>query len=177
MHALLFLASTLLAGDGVKIWYQETGRGTPVIVIHGGPGMDHQSLARDLTPPEKHHRVIAQDHRGGGRSTLPPDTALLTIDHHVDDLEALRKHLGLEKVTLIAHSFGPAIAAQYAMRYPERVERMIFLSPIPPGKGKFFEEYGATLMTRLTDDQRKRAGELQKEVATAADVNAVCRQY
>jgi proline iminopeptidase len=177
MHALLFLASTLLAGDGVKIWYQETGRGTPVIVIHGGPGMDHQSLARDLTPLEKHHRVIEYDQRGGGLSTLPSDTKLLTIDHHVDDLEALRKHLGLEKVTLIAHSFGPAIAAQYAMRYPERVERMIFLSPIPPRKGKFFEEYGATLMTRLTDDQRKRAGDLQKEVATASDVNAVCRHY
>jgi proline iminopeptidase len=177
VHALLFLASTLLAGDGVKIWYQESGRGTPVIVIHGGPGMDHESLARDLTPLEKHHRVIEYDQRGGGRSTLPADTKLLTIDHHVDDLEMLRKKLGLEKVTLLAHSFGPAIAAQYAMRYPDRVERMIFLGPIPPRKGKFFEEYGATLRSRLTESNRARAGELQKAMATSTEVNALCREY
>src|SRR5438067_511711 len=175
--ALLFAAKFVTAGDGVKIWYNESGRGTPVIIIHGGPGMDHESLARDLTPLEKHHRVIEYDQRGGGLSTLPADTKLLTIDHHVDDLEALRKQLHLEKVTLIAHSFGPAIAAQYAMRYPDRVERMIFLSPIPPRKGKFFEEYGATLRSRVAEADRMRASEIQKEMATSKDVNALCREY
>src|SRR5258705_10453644 len=100
MHALLFLASTLLAGDGVKIWYQETGRGTPVIVIHGGPGMDHESLARDLTPLEKHHRLIEYDQRGGGPSTLPADTKRPPIEHSADDLEAPRHHLRLPKRTL-----------------------------------------------------------------------------
>ena len=177
MHALLFLASTLLAGDGIKIWYNATGRGTPVIIIHGGPGMDHESLARDLGPLEKRHRVIEYDQRGGGLSTLPDDTKLLTIDHHVDDLEALRKKLRLEKVTLIAHSFGPAIAAEYAMKYPDRVERMIFLSPIPPRKGKFFEEYGATLRSRVSQADLKRAGEIQKEMPASNDVNALCREY
>lgn len=54
---------------------------------------------------------------------------------------------------------------------------MIFLSPIPPAKGKFFEEYGATLTTRLTDDQRKRADELQKALGTSTDTTAVCREY
>jgi proline iminopeptidase len=146
-------------------------------VIHGGPGMDHGSLAADLAPLERRHRLIYYDQRGGGRSTLPADTALLTIDHHVEDLEALRKHLGLDKVTLLAHSFGPAIAARYAIRYPQRVERMIFLSPIPPVKGKFFEEYGAALTKRLTDDERARGAELQKAFETSADATAVCREY
>jgi proline iminopeptidase len=165
------------AGDGVRIWYTESGKGSPVIVIHGGPGMDHESLAADLAPLERHHRVIEYDQRGGGRSTLPADMAQLTIDHHVDDLEALRKHLGLKKVTLIAHSFGPAIAALYAIRYPENVERMVFLGPIPPRKGKFFEEFGAALQPRLTDEQRKRGAELQKAFATSKDPAAVCREY
>jgi endothelin-converting enzyme/putative endopeptidase len=165
------------AGDGVRIWYTEVGTGSPVIVIHGGPGMDHESLAGDLVPLTAHHRLIEYDQRGGGRSTLPADTALLTIDHHVRDLEALRQHLGLDKVTLLAHSFGPAIAALYAIRYPEHVERMIFLGPIPPRKGKFFEEFGAALGPRLTDAQRKRGSELQAQFATAADIAAVCREY
>jgi len=182
LAALLFAAAAhaqtfVDVGDGVRLFVEERGNGSPVIVIHGGPGMDHGSLSGDLGPLEKHHRVIYYDQRGGGQSTLPPDTALLTIDDHVRDLEALRQHLGLEKVTLLAHSFGPAIAAQYAIKYPEHVERMIFLSPIPPVKGKFFEEYGASLMKRLTDKQRARGEELQKELQTSSDVTAVCREY
>lgn len=164
-------------GDGVRLFVEERGSGTPIVVIHGGPGMDHGSLSGDLGPLEKTHRVIYYDQRGGGRSTLPSDTALLTIDHHVADLEALRKHLGLEKMTLLAHSFGPAIAAQYAIHHPERVERMIFLSPIPPQKGKFFEEYGANLMKRLDDKQRARGAELQKALESSTDTTAVCREY
>lgn len=170
-------AKTFDAGDGVRLWYSEQGKGSPVIVIHGGPGMDHTTLEADLIPLTRHHRVIYYDQRGGGRSTLPADAALLTIDHHVRDLEALRRHLRLEKVTLLAHSFGPAIAAQYAIHHPERVERMIFLGPIPPRKGQFFEDFGSALGERLTPEQRRRAEELQKQLATSADVSAVCRQY
>jgi len=180
---LLLMTSSLSAqhfadaGDGVRLWYSDNGTGSTVIVIHGGPGMDHDSLSADLAPLKVHHRVIEYDQRGGGRSTLPADEALLTIEHHVNDLEALRKHLGLKKVTLLAHSFGPAIAARYAIRYPDNVERMIFLSPIPPLKGKFFEEVGESLMGRLTEEQIKRSDELQKDFETSTDITAVCREY
>lgn len=162
------------AGDGVRIWYTERGKGSPVIVIHGGPGMDHLTLAADLVPLEQRHRVIYYDQRGGGRSTLAADNALLTIDHHLADLEALRTHLGLKKVTLLAHSFGPAVAALYAIRHPDRVERMIFLGPIPPRKGAFFEEYGSRLMARLTPEERTRAEALSFESDNTAEV---CREY
>lgn len=162
------------AGDGVRLWYTQRGQGSPVIVIHGGPGMDHLSLAADLKPLERKHRVVYYDQRGGGRSTLPDDASLLMLEHHVADLEALRKHLGLRKVTLLAHSFGPAIATFYALQYPDRVERMIFLGPIPPRKGAFFEEYAARLNARLTDAQRTRAGQLSFD---SANVVEVCREY
>lgn len=162
------------AGDGVRLWYDIRGKGSPVIVIHGGPGMDHATLAADLVPLEQRHRVIYYDQRGGGRSTLPVDSALLTIDHHVRDLEALRRHLRLRKVTLLAHSFGPAIAALYAIRHPDRVDRMIFLGPIPPRKGEFSQQYGATLRSRLTAGQLARVAELSFESANVAEV---CREY
>jgi proline iminopeptidase len=110
--ALLFAVANVKVGDGVHLFVEQRGHGSPIIVIHGGPGMDHGSLSADLVPLERRHRLIYYDQRGGGRSTLPADTSLLTIEHHVDDLEALRKQLGLEKVTLLAHSFGPAIAAR-----------------------------------------------------------------
>jgi proline iminopeptidase len=171
-------ASTLDVGDGVKIWYAIRGHGDkpPIIVIHGGPGMDSNSVAADFVPLEAKRRLVYYDQRGGGRSSLPADTKLLTIDHHVDDLEALRKHLGIDKVVLIGHSFGPAIAAQYAIKYPEHVDRMIFLAPIPPRKGKFFEEFGAAMKSRLTDAQQKRSAELRKEYESG-DVVAACREF
>jgi proline iminopeptidase len=173
----LVLALMVDVGNNIQLYVEEHGRGTPIVVIHGGPGMDHASLKADLAPLERKHRVIYYDQRGGGRSTLPDDPKQLTIDDHVRDLEALRQHLGLEKLTLLAHSFGPAIAARYAIAHPDRVERMIFLSPIPPVKGKFFEEYGASLRKRLTDAQRERAAELQNGWLTTSDATKLCRDY
>jgi proline iminopeptidase len=165
------------ASDGVQLYYRSLGSGSPVVVIHGGPGMDHGSVANDLEPLARHHRVIFYDQRGGGRSSLPAETSLLHIDKHVEDLESLRRHLGLEKLTLLGHSFGPAIAALYAIRYPQNVERMIFLGPIPPRKATFFEDYGRTLNARLTPEQLARMNELNSAFGTADDVVAVCREY
>ena len=166
------------AGDGVRLWYETVGRGTPVVVIHGGPGMDHNSLAADLVPLTRHHRVVYYDQRGGGRSSLPKDDAQLVIERHVEDLDALRRTLGVEKITLLAHSFGPAIAALYAIRYPDRVERMIFLGPIPPRKATFFEDYGAAMERRMTAEQRARAEALSEAFAKeGTDAVATCREY
>jgi proline iminopeptidase len=171
-------ADTLDVGDGVKLWYTIKGHGDapPIIVVHGGPGMDSGSLSGDLGPLEAKHRLLYYDQRGGGRSSLPADTKLLTIDRHVDDLEALRRHLGVDKIVLIGHSFGPAIIAGYAIRYPGHVDRMVLLGPIPPRKGKFVEEYGRTIESRLTDAQRKRSALLRKQYESA-DVVAACREY
>lgn len=164
------------AGNGIRLWTKQRGHGSPIIVIHGGPGMDHDTLAADVVPLERDHRFIYYDQRGGGRSTLPSDTNLLTIDHFVDDLDAVRKHYGLNKVTLLAHSFGPAVAALYAIKYPSRVNRMIFVGPIPPMKEKFFQEFGATVQSRLTKEQRDRAEALQKQWMTG-DATKICREY
>lgn len=171
-------ADTLEVGDGVAIWYTIKGHGgaPPLVVVHGGPGMDSGTLSGDLTPLELKHRLLYYDQRGGGRSSLPADTKLLTIDRHVDDLEALRRHLGVDKVVLLGHSFGPAIIARYAIRHPAHVDRMILIGPIPPRKGKFAEEYGATIDARLTDAQRKRSAELEKQYESG-DVVAACREF
>jgi proline iminopeptidase len=177
MLAIAMLLAIATSADKVSLWYTEVGKGSPIIVIHGGPGMDHQSLAADLAPLERNHRVIYYDQRGGGRSTLPDDPSKLNVSDHVKDLEALRRHLGIEKMTILAHSFGPAIAALYAIQSPEHIDRMIFLGPIPPRRGKFFEEFRATMQKRLTAAQQKRGEELQNAFETSKDVTAVCREY
>jgi proline iminopeptidase len=64
--------------------------------------------------------------------TFPADTALRDARYFVEDLDALRRHFGLERMNLLAHSFGPVLAARYAQAYPDRVARMIFMGAIGP---------------------------------------------
>jgi proline iminopeptidase len=124
-------------GANAALFYRFIGTGSDVlVVIHGGPGMDMGYMVPDFQPLAERHQLLFYDQRGGGRSELlPDDAALYTMACHVADLEALRHHFGLERLTLVAHSFGPAIAASYAMAHPDRVARMVFIGPVPPRAG------------------------------------------
>ena len=75
--------------------------------------------------------LIMYDQRGSGRSEVVTDPKRLTAEDHVRDLEALRKHVGLRKMTLVGLSWGSGLAALYAAQYPDRVSRMILVSPMP----------------------------------------------
>jgi proline iminopeptidase len=105
------------------------------------------------------------------------DEERLSIDHHVRDLERLRQHLGLERLTLIAHSFGPMLAAKYAIAYPERVERMIFIGALPPRRADIWERFQATVDDRLTPDERERMGDAYAQLLVGPDTVAACRKF
>ena len=169
----------LIEGDGAALFYRMVGTGPDVLVmIHGGPGMDMGYMVPDFAPLAEHHRLLFYDQRGGGRSAhLRDDPALYTMAHHVADLEALRRRFGLERVTLVAHSFGPAIAASYAIAHPERVARMIFLGPVPPRAGDLWKRYGETVDRRLTPDERAELARLEAAMVHGADPVAACRAY
>jgi proline iminopeptidase len=169
----------LIEGDGAALFYRMVGTGPDVLVmIHGGPGMDMGYMVPDFGPLAAHHRLLFYDQRGGGRSAhLRDDPALYTIAHHVADLEALRRRFGLERMTLVAHSFGPAIAASYAMAHPERVARMIFLGPVPPRAGDLWKRYGETVEGRLTPAERAELARLEEAMVHGADPVASCRAY
>jgi proline iminopeptidase len=165
------------ASAGVRLFYRLQGTGRePVVFVQGGPGADMRDVAPDFEPLERGRTFIHYDHRGGGRSTLPDDTALLDISYFVEDLEAVRRHFGLERMTIVANSFGPIIAALYAGKYPERVERMVFVAPTPPFR-RFGEQYMKTVYGALTDPQRKRVREIFQSLSTAEDPIAVCREF
>jgi proline iminopeptidase len=166
-------------GDGAALFYRMVGNGPDVLVmIHGGPGMDMGYMVPDFAPLAAHHRLLFYDQRGAGRSELlRDDPALYTIAHHVADLEALRVRFGLVRMTLVAHSFGPAIAASYAMAHPERVARMIFLGPVPPRAGDMEKRYGVALEARLTAEQRAEMTRLEEAMLHGPDPVQACRAY
>lgn len=165
--------------EGADLYYRTTGSGPDTIVfVHGGPGMDSAYLVPDFAPLAARHTLVFYDQRGGGRSALRgDDPALFTMARHVADLEALRVQLGLARLTLIAHSFGPAIAASYAIAHPDRVARMIFIGPVSPRGAGLWARYGGAVEARLTADQRAELARLEKDLLEGPDPTAACRAY
>src|SRR6476646_4174611 len=141
--------------DSGRIFYRVMGRGgDTLIAIHGGPGVDLESIAGDFAPLAEHHVVIFYDQRGAGRSELPTDTTRLVVARQIADLDEVRRHFGAQKVTLVAHSYGPLLAASYALEHPQAVRRMVFFGPVPPRRGDFWKRFGASMNERLDSAAR-----------------------
>jgi proline iminopeptidase len=126
--------SDLLARDGTKLAYEAIGEGRPVVCLPGGPMQDSAYLG-DLGGLSDGLRLIRFDLRGTGGSGVPEDMASCRCDRLVEDVEALREHLGVERVDLLAHCAGANLAEWYAIRHPERVGRMALVTPSPIGAG------------------------------------------
>ena len=165
------------AGKGVKLYYRIVGSGNePVVLIHGGPGFTSDYLADDLAPMARDHSLLVYDQRGIGRSTLVSDSTALAAERYVEDLEAIRKHFGLEQLTLFGHSWGVAPAALYAMQYPERVRRMILVGTIPPERSGLVRAFEALAAARDSATLRRMA-DLSRIRETKPDDLAACREY
>ncbi|MFF5205329.1 alpha/beta fold hydrolase [Streptosporangium sp. NPDC000396] len=119
---------TFSAHDGTGLAYHVFGEGVPVICLPGGPMQDSVYLG-ELGGLSAHRRLIILDPRGTGRSAIPEDAASYRCDRLVDDVEALREHLGLDRLDLLAHSAGTNLAVLYAARHPERVGRLALITP------------------------------------------------
>ena len=168
--------------DSARLYYRVMGRGPDTIIaIHGGPGLDHESIANDFAVLAAKHTVIFYDQRGGGKSTLPKDTSTLVAARQVQDLEELRRHFRIARVTLVAHSYGPLLAASYALAHPDRVKRMVFFGPVPPRQGDFWQRFSKSLGARLDSDQRARMSEAAKRMIdpalSEAENRQACRDY
>ena len=169
----------LTGAEGARIHYRVLGSSPDTIVaVHGGPGAGMHAVLPELEPLTRRHTVIFYDQRGGGRSELPADTTLLQARHHVADLEAVRRHFDLEKMTLIAHSFGSILVARYATRHPERLERMVFFGAVGPRRAE------AAAIARAASSPPDSATQERLEAVlgallrgTSSDPVEDCREY
>lgn len=169
----------VVTADSTRLYYRVEGSGRDTIIaVHGGPGVDLESIRGDFAPLTKAHVVIFYDQRGTGRSTLPADTTRLSATTQVSDLDAVRRHFGLARVALVAHSYGPLLAATYALAHPEAVSRMVFFGAVPPRKGAYEQAYERNMNARLDSAQRARLADAGRRLAdTAADARQACRDY
>jgi proline iminopeptidase len=168
----------VVTSDSTRLFYRIVGaRADTIVAIHGGPGVDLESIAGDFAPLSKRHVVIFYDQRGAGRSDLA-DTTRLDAARQIQDLEELREHFRLDRMTLVAHSYGPLLAASYALAHPEHVRQMVFFGPLPPRRGDFWQRFGAAMNTRIDSAARARLADAGRRLAdTTADARAACRDY
>ena len=165
--------------DSARLFYRVIGRGSDTLIaIHGGPGVDLESIAGDFAPLGERHVVIFYDQRGAGRSDLPKDTTRLVVQRQLADLDDVRRHFKLQRVTLVAHSYGPLLAASYALAHPEAVRRMVFFGPVPPRRGTFWQRFGANMRQLLDSSARARLTDANRRLADPnADTRQACRDY
>lgn len=165
------------AGAGVRLFYRVDGNAPrAVVVLHGGPGFSHDYIADDLLPLAETQRVIHYDQRGTGRSTLVTDAAALDASRFADDLEAVRRHFGQERLALLGHSWGAAVAALYAMRYPQQVERVVLVGPMPLRREALLDSFARVRRSGDAEWQRLLKSRGEALLAAPGD-EAACRAF
>lgn len=115
---------------GAELFVRRVGAGRPVVVLHGGPGADHEYLRPGFDALADGRELIYYDQRGGGRSPVPRDVPVGWTEQ-VGDLEALRRHWAIEQLTVVGYSWGGLLALLYALEHPGRIERLALVSPAP----------------------------------------------
>ena len=138
------------APDGTRLAYRMIGAGDPVVCVPGGPR--DASYLGDLGGLSAHRQLILLDLRGTGLSGIPEDTASYRCDRLVEDVEALREHLGLTRMDLLGHSAGTNIAVQYAARYPKDIGKLVLITPSAAAAG-----------IAITGAMRRELAELRKD--------------
>jgi pimeloyl-ACP methyl ester carboxylesterase len=113
--------------DGTTLAYHVRGDGPTLVCLPGGPGRAASYLG-DLGGLDKVRTLVMLDGRGTGESQVPADESSYRVDRLVEDVEALRVHLGLPTLDLLGHSAGSNVATLYAAAYPSRVSTLTLVT-------------------------------------------------
>lgn len=165
-----------LTFNGAKLFYRTMGKGKPIIVLHGGPGLSQDYFLPQMSKLAENNFVIFYDQRGCGKSTgeITPET--ITIEAFVNDLDAIRQAFQFEKISILGHSWGGFLAMQYAMSHPENIDKLILSNAMPAsaeGLALFIQEY-----TRRTAPYQKELEEIRQTKGFAeGDPDLIERMY
>ncbi len=111
-------------GD-VSLYVDVVGHGDPLVLMHGGPSADLWTMGAFRQCADQ-FTLVFYDHRCNGRSIGAPVSSM-TWENLTADADALRRQLGFQRWAVLGHSFGGQVALEYALRYPDRVSRLVLL--------------------------------------------------
>lgn len=150
---LLFICSFAYAEEsfvdvnGSKLYCYSVGKGEPLLILHGGPGLTHDYLLPGMEKLKDGRMLIFYDQRGCGKSDALLDDSHL-IETYLEDIEAIRKAYGLKKMNVLGHSWGGLLAMFYVVHHPESVGKLVLLNTVAPSSEdyhRFEEEVGYRL--------------------------------
>lgn len=136
--------------NGSNLFVSIHGKGEYLLVLHGGPGLNHHYFLPHLNSLEKKFALVYYDQRACGKSDTPPVDSI-SMKFLVEDIEAIRKELKIEKINILAHSWGAVLATQYGLLHPDRIKRLILSNPTPLSRE--YDTQIATLLKQKTTKQ------------------------
>lgn len=169
--------SSRLEVDGGSMWYRATGTGTgtPVILLHGGPGFSSFYL-KPMEDLGTDRPVVRYDQLGSGKSDFLSDTTYFTVPRFVAQLEALREHLGFEQFHLYGHSWGTMLGIEYYRAHPERVASLVMASAALDARE--WERHTRELLQTLPDSMVRAVETREAEQAyDAPDYQAALNEF
>lgn len=152
--------SRVNVGDA-ELYVEEEGRQTPLILINGGPGGTHHYFHPWFTRAKKYARVIYYDQRGCGLSDFKPGEEGYSVFQAINDLEELRKALGIEKWVLLGYSYGGFLVQFYAVNHPERAAGLVLVGSSP---GMHVDTGPSRQMDFLSEEEKKRLAEIRSDL-------------
>lgn len=165
----------MLSLEDGRIFYEMVGSGPPMVVVHGGPGLDHNYLRPGLDVLASGNTLVYYDQRGTGRSDTELTEEAVSLESFVDDVDALREALGYEEISVLGHSFGGLFAMAYALRHPDRTRALVLLNTTEPGT-RFQDRARQRQAAARTGEDRAELAELRASEGFAARSPAVLSQ-
>lgn len=156
-----------------RLFAREIGAGPPIVVLHGGPALDHTYLLPELDRLAVSFRLVYYDQRGRGRSAEGVRPEDVTLDSEIADLDAICRQFGLERPAILGHSWGGLLAMEYATRRPQNVSQLILLNTAAASREDFLVQQAhlrdkrapgeAEAMETLSADERYGRGDLDAD--------------
>jgi proline iminopeptidase len=163
------------AGEA-SLYAREIGRGRPIIVLHGGPDFDHTYLLPDLDRLADGYRLLYYDQRGRGRSAAGVRAEDVSLASDIADVDRVREFFRLPAATIFGHSWGTTLALEYALRFPERVSRLILMNPAP-ASAEDFREFRQQRLEKAGPDLNRLKAIAATPAYKAGDPEAVAEYY
>ena len=140
--------------NGADLYYKSIGAGETIIVLHGGPGLDHTCFLPQFERLARDYRLLFYDQRACGKSTGALDEKSMNIDTFVEDLDVIRRAFKIEKANVLGFSWGGLLAMHYVIKHPDQVARLILVNSTEARSAES-ANFGKVLAQRRSDTEKK----------------------
>ncbi|MCX2743109.1 alpha/beta fold hydrolase [Mangrovivirga sp. M17] len=158
-----FSFDNYLAGDDYKIYYKIIGEGHPLLIIHGGPVLDHSYMIDSFSSLGKEFKLIFFDQCACGKSTIPQDHFQLDMNNLLKDIDAILENADENNVSILGHSWGGFLGLNYTLNFPEKVKSLILSNPMPLTRDQWNHDQRVLDERILKSDLIKRNKVLQSD--------------